>query len=123
LYQFRSPKRLNQGFETTSKAFHLKNVSTGELYGDGEQFHLNKLSSEDARDECYAIGVVIRENRKPIPRVMEKYMTNGVEIKSSDGPQPQLFTFDKLTQEQKVTLVDRNNNKYTVSFALNLTNR
>lgn len=67
------------------------------MFGDGQHFNLNKLSSEDTRDECYAIGVVIRSNRKPIPRVMEKYMGNQTEIRSSDGPQPQLFTFDKLT--------------------------
>ena len=76
VYQFRNRQRLGQGFEATSKAFHLKNVRTGELFGDGEQFNLNKLSSEEARDEFYAIGVVIRSNQKPIPRVMEKYMSS-----------------------------------------------
>lgn len=123
VYQYRN-RRLRHGFEATSKAFHLKNVKTGELFGDGEQFNLNKLSSLDARDEVYAIGVVVRTNAKPIPRVMEKYMSNQREMRSSDGPQPVLFTYDKLTQEQKVTLQDKNDPSFkcTVSFALNLTN-
>lgn len=72
----------------TSKSYHLKNVNTGELYGDGEQFFLNKLSHQQANEEVYAIGVVIRQNRKPIPRVTEKYMTQQKEIRSFDGRQP-----------------------------------
>lgn len=96
-------------------------MRTGELYGDGEHFNLNKLSGNDANDEFFALGVIIRSNKKPIPRVMEKYMSNQLEIMSSDGPQPALFRYDKLSQEQKVTLQDKNdpNYKFTVSFALN----
>ena len=72
LYQFANQRNLDDCFETTSKAYHLKNVFSGELDGDGEQFHINNLTEDQG--EAFAVGIIIRENEKPIPRVMEKYM-------------------------------------------------
>ena len=105
IYQFRNKEaatrenmlRVKNCYEVTSKNFHLKNVKTGELLGDGECFNLNKLSQFNSPDEVYAIGIELRTNKKPIPRVMEKYMTGNKEIRSCDGRRPQFFSYDVLT--------------------------
>jgi hypothetical protein len=81
LYQFRyrdAPKF----FDSTSKSYHLKNVTKGELSGDNVEFNINKLGGmgPDSANEVFAIGLTIRSNKKPIPRVMEKYMTSTIKV-------------------------------------------
>lgn len=134
LYQFRF-KDAPKFFKSTSKSFHLKNVTKGELSGDGVEFMVNRICGMgyNASDEVFTIGLSLRQNTKPIPQVTEKYKTDPIiinnmqyspEVASHDQRNKQYFTYDQLNKETTVVLMDPVGKvQYSVTFVLTQVNQ